>query len=119
MTRRKDRYQPRAASASQPKTLKTYTCARDCSPRRRRRAPCGRDRDLIRGASAIGRDRWTIEERLSDIVEILAHGLLWLDVLRDYHGSIRSHSGLIRPPCIGLPPPTSTASNIFSQPPRP
>ena len=32
------------------------------------------------------------EERLSDIVEILAHGLLWLDVLRDYHGSIRSHN---------------------------
>jgi hypothetical protein len=29
-TRRKDRYQPRAASASQPKTLKTYACARDC-----------------------------------------------------------------------------------------
>jgi hypothetical protein len=24
--------------------------------------------------------------------EILAHGLLWLDVLRDYHGSIRSHN---------------------------
>ena len=34
----------------------------------------------------------TTEERLSDIVEILAHGLLWLDVLRDYHGSIRSHN---------------------------
>jgi ROS/MUCR transcriptional regulator protein len=33
MTRRKDRYQPRAASASQPKTLKTYACARDCTPR--------------------------------------------------------------------------------------
>ena len=31
MTRRKDRYQPRAASASQPKTLKTYACARDCN----------------------------------------------------------------------------------------
>jgi hypothetical protein len=27
MTRSKDRYQPRAASASQPKTLKTYPCA--------------------------------------------------------------------------------------------
>ena len=54
MTRRKDRYQPRAASASQPKTLKTYAC------------------------SAIGRDRLTSEERLSDIVEILAQGLLWL-----------------------------------------
>ena len=27
MTRRKDRYQPRAASASQSKTLKTYACA--------------------------------------------------------------------------------------------
>jgi ABC-type uncharacterized transport system substrate-binding protein len=26
--RRKDRYQPRAASASQPKTLKTYACPR-------------------------------------------------------------------------------------------
>jgi hypothetical protein len=37
-------------------------------------------------------DRLTTEERLSDIVEILAHGLLWLDVLRDYHGSIRSHN---------------------------
>ena len=24
--------------------------------------------------------------------EILAHGLLWLDVLRGYHGSIRSHN---------------------------
>ena len=24
--------------------------------------------------------------------EILAHGLLWLDVLRDYHGSILSHN---------------------------
>src|SRR5262245_58327633 len=30
-----DRYQLRAASASQPKTLKTYACARDCTPRRR------------------------------------------------------------------------------------
>jgi hypothetical protein len=47
-----------------------------------------RDRHLVRGASAIGRDRLTTEERLSDIVEILAHGLLWLDVLRDFHGSI-------------------------------
>ena len=37
-------------------------------------------------------DRLTTEERLSDIVEILAHGLLWLDVLRDVHGSIRSHN---------------------------
>jgi hypothetical protein len=37
MTRRKDRYQPRAASASQPKTLKTYACDRDCTPRRRAR----------------------------------------------------------------------------------
>jgi len=61
-------------------------------PRPTRRAPCGRDRHLVRGASAIGRDRLTTEERLSDIVEILAHGLLWLDVLRDYHGSIRSHN---------------------------
>ena len=51
--------------------------------------PC---RHLVQGASAIGRDRLTSEERLSDIVEILAHGLLWLDVLRDYHGSIRSHN---------------------------
>src|SRR4029077_2488951 len=42
----------------QPKTLKTYAC------------------------SAIGRDRLTSEKRLSDMVEILAHGLLWLDVLR-------------------------------------
>jgi len=32
-----DRYQLRAASASQPKTLKTYACARDCTPRRRAR----------------------------------------------------------------------------------
>src|SRR5215470_2089620 len=61
-------------------------------PRPPRRAPCGRDRHLVRGASAIGRDRLTTEERLSDIVEILAHGLLWLDVLRDVHGSIRSHN---------------------------
>ena len=29
MTRRKDRYQPRAASASQPKTLKTYATVND------------------------------------------------------------------------------------------
>jgi hypothetical protein len=43
-------------------------------------------------APVLGRDRLTTEERLSDIVEILAHGLLWLDVLRDYHGSIRSHN---------------------------
>ena len=62
-------------------------------PRPPRRAPCGRDdRHLVRCASAIGRDRLTTEERLSDIVEILAHGLLWLDVLRDVHGSIRSHN---------------------------
>src|SRR6516225_9622789 len=62
-------------------------------PRPPRRAPCGRDdRHLVRGASAIGRDRLTTEERLSDIVEMLAHGLLWLDVLRDYHGSIRFHN---------------------------
>jgi hypothetical protein len=32
------------------------------------------------------------EAPVQDIVEILAHGLLWLDVLRDYHGSIRSHN---------------------------
>src|SRR5262245_51945862 len=32
MMRRKDRYQPRAASASQPKTLKTYACARSRPP---------------------------------------------------------------------------------------
>src|SRR5262249_39656096 len=78
MTRRKDRYQPRTASASQPKTLKTYACARLYSARSRpaqlncprppRRAPCGRDRHLVRDASAIGRDRLTTEERLSDIV---------------------------------------------------
>jgi hypothetical protein len=43
-------------------------------------------------APVLGRDGLTTEERLSDIVEILAHGLLWLDVLRDYHGSIRSHN---------------------------
>src|SRR5262249_42261253 len=61
-------------------------------PRPPRRAPWGRDRQLVGGASAIGRDRLTTEERLSDIVEILAHGLLWLDVLRDYHRSIRSHN---------------------------
>ena len=64
MTRRKDRYQPRAASASQPKTLKTYAC------------------------SAIGRDRLTTEERLSDIVGNLGARSALLDVLRDYHGSI-------------------------------
>ena len=34
-------------------------------------------------------DRGAIIQTLS---EILAHGLLWLDVLRDYHGSIRSHN---------------------------
>ena len=35
----------------------------------------------------------TTEERSSDIVGNLgARGLLWLDVLRDYHGSIRSHN---------------------------
>ena len=33
-----------------------------------------RDRHLVRGASAIGRDRLTTEERLSDIVEILVDG---------------------------------------------
>ena len=43
-------------------------------------------------APVLGRDGLTTKERLSDIVEILAHGLLWLDVLRDYHGSIRSHN---------------------------
>src|SRR3954453_8745363 len=48
-------------------------------PRPPRCAPCGRDWRLVRGASAIRRDRLTTEERLSDIVEILAHGLLWLD----------------------------------------
>src|SRR5262249_22605299 len=61
-------------------------------PRPRDARHAARDRHLVRGASAIGRDRLTTEERLSDIVEILAHGLLWLDVLRDYHGSIRSHN---------------------------
>ena len=75
----------RLYSATSRPALLTY-------PRPPRRAPCGRDRHLVRGASAIGRDRLTTEERLSDIVEILAHGLLWLDVLRDYHGSIRSHN---------------------------
>ena len=95
MTRRKDRYQPRAASASQPKTLKT---SRDVAPgavdlsQASATRAMRRDRHLVRGASTIGRDRLTTEERLSDIVEILAHGLLWLDVLRDYHGSIRSHN---------------------------
>src|SRR6478735_11886875 len=48
-------------------------------PRPPRCAPCGRDRRLVRGANAIRRDRLTTDERLSDIVEILAHGLLWLD----------------------------------------
>src|SRR5262245_1140071 len=105
MTRRKDSYQPRAASASQPKTLKTYASARDCTPRRRpalltyprppRRAPCGRDRHLVRGASAIGRDRLTTEERLSDIVEILAHGLLWLDVRSHNFRRFVTEGGLI------------------------
>ena len=37
-------------------------------------------------------------ERLSDIVEILAHGLLWLDVLRDYYGFIRSHTSAVSSP---------------------
>src|SRR3954462_8596378 len=37
ITRRKDRYQLRAASASQPKTFKTYACARDYTPRLRAR----------------------------------------------------------------------------------
>src|SRR5262245_42344213 len=75
IARRKDGYQLRAASArsatSRPALL---TC-----PRPPRCAPCGRDRRLVRGASAIRRDRLTTEERLSDIVEISAHGLLWLD----------------------------------------
>jgi hypothetical protein len=44
----------------------------------------------LRDARHAARDRHLV--RLSDIVEILAHGLLWLDVLRDYHGSIRSHN---------------------------
>src|SRR6516164_8407824 len=79
------RLRSRLYSATSRPALLTY-------PRPPRRAPCGRDRHLVRGASAIGRDRLTTEERLSDIVEILAHGLLWLDVLRDYHGSIRSHN---------------------------
>ena len=48
-------------------------------PKPPRCPPRGRDRRLVRGASAIRRDRLTTEERLSDIVEILAHGLLWLD----------------------------------------
>src|SRR5262245_46334002 len=77
MTRRKDRYQPCAAkpaedvedvrlrsrlysATSRPALL---TC-----PRPPRRAPCCRDRHLVRGTSAIGRDRLTTEERLSDIV---------------------------------------------------
>ena len=79
------RLRSRLYSATSRPALLTY-------PRPPRRAPCGRDRHLVRGASAIGRDKLTTEERLSDIVEILAHGLLWLDVLRDYHGSIRSHN---------------------------
>ena len=71
-------------------------------------------------APVLGRDRLTTEERLSDIVEILAHGLLWLDVLRDYHGSIRSHNfrrfltegglisfGIDQAALYRLPPPTS------------
>src|SRR3981081_1486485 len=48
-------------------------------PQAPRCGPCGREWRLVRGASAIRRDRLTTEERLSDIVEILAHGLLWLD----------------------------------------
>ena len=43
MTRRKDRYQPRAASASQPKTLKTYACARDRTVQRLAGKPRMRD----------------------------------------------------------------------------
>ena len=34
----------------------------------------------------------TTEERLSDIVGNLGARSAWLDVLRDYHGSIRSHN---------------------------
>jgi hypothetical protein len=67
------RLRSRLYSATSRPALLTY-------PRPLRRAPCGRDWHLVRGASAIGRDRLTTEERLSDIVEILAHGLLWLDV---------------------------------------
>src|SRR5262245_36640038 len=56
-------------------------------PRPPRRAPWGRDRHFVRGASAIGRDRLTTEERLSDIVGNLGarsalaccpEGLSWL-----------------------------------------
>ena len=34
----------------------------------------------------------TTEERLSDLVGNLAARTAWLDVLRDYHGSIRFHN---------------------------
>jgi hypothetical protein len=51
----------RLYSATSRPALLTY-------PRPPRRAPCGRDRHLVRGASAIGRDRLTTEEQLSDIV---------------------------------------------------
>src|SRR5215469_5916410 len=79
------RLRSRLYSATSRPALLTYPGLRDARH-------AARDRHLVRGASAIGRDRLTTEERLSDIVEILAHGLLWLDVLRDFHGSIRSHN---------------------------
>ena len=82
VTRRKDRYQPRAASASQPKTLKTYACARDCTPRHRAMRPprccCFRKPNLLlRGERRVGLRansglRWC-ERRLDQLrVETLA-----------------------------------------------
>ena len=75
------RLRSRLYSATSRPALLTY-------PRPTRRAPCGRDRHLVRDASAIGRDRLTTEERLSDIVGNLGARSALLDVLRDYHGSI-------------------------------
>src|SRR3954447_24412603 len=80
--RRKDRYQLRrfgkpaedvddVCLRSRLYSAKSRPALLTC-PRPPRCAPCGRDRRLVRGASAIRRDRLTTEERLSDIVEILA-----------------------------------------------
>src|SRR5262245_52869653 len=44
-------------------------------PRPPRRAPCDRDRHLVRGASAIGRDRLTTEERLNELSARDAHSV--------------------------------------------
>ena len=85
MTRRKDRYQPRAASASQPKTLKTYACARDCTPRRRAHATV--IGTLSEAPVQLGDAPRSDYQTLS---EILAHGLLRLVSFGAIMRSIRS-----------------------------